>query len=700
MNNSSFYDELTQMVVRRASSMYVVDTMAFADEAAERLADDPVFGHFQPIEYSGTGRHNRRIRLHGFTELDEADGTLGLVAVNWSDHDELETMTSSMVDQMTSWLTTFVAESVENSLADRITEANPAYELACLLRDRGHMINRIRLHLFSNQKLSSKFKEEMLESIGDIPIERHIWDFQRLESLYRSRQEREAVEINLEDFSSEGIPCIKAASTDRLESYLCVIKGNLLADLFEKYGSRLLEGNVRSFLGMKGGVNKGIRATIQHEPSLFFAYNNGIAATAASVVVERTERGLYIKSLVDLQIVNGGQTTASILNARKKERLSLENVSVQMKLTAVEATDANLLIPKIAQFANTQNKVAIADFFANHPFHRKMEEISRRLTVPARPGVRVQSKWFYERARGQYQNERLYLTEAKKAAFDLEYPSIQVINKTDLAKYDSVRDGKPFWASQGAQKNFTKFAGKFSSSRVDETENEYWDRVSANFGDAYYQDMASIGILWKFTEKMVSAARGDWYEGDYRIQIVSYTLALLFHLFRQASHEFNLAEIWKKQEVDPQTGELLEKIAQAVQDEILDPPPGTTNVGEWTKKDGCWDRVKDLRINIKHMLAEHALDKEEFRTAKTQARKQGAEDDEITLQSELYTLSKAGYFLKLLKWPDLTMHVTPGELKLTKSASTERGFLSIHSHLSRKQLMDVKNRCESEAFRA
>jgi hypothetical protein len=158
----------------------------------------------------------------------------------------------------------------------------------------------------------------------------------------------------------------------------------LLADLFERYGSRLLEGNVRSFLGMKGGVNKGIRATIQDSPSLFFAYNNGIAATAANVKVENVDGRHLMTGLVDFQIVNGGQTTASILNARKKDRLSLSGVTVQMKLTEVSRDDAHDLIPKIAQFANTQNKVAVADFFANHPFHIKIEEISRRLQVPAK----------------------------------------------------------------------------------------------------------------------------------------------------------------------------------------------------------------------------------------------------------------------------------------------------------------------------
>lgn len=335
MTDQDFLTELQQSVIRRAQATSQVDTMAFVDEVAERLSDDPVFGDFVQTEYSGTGKFARKLRLHGFTELDDSDGSLGLVAAAWSDSDMIETMASATVDQMTGWLTAFVGEALENDLADRITESNPAYGLACLLRDRRHQVSRIRLHLFSNQKLSAKFREDILPSIGDLPVERHIWDLQRLEALYKSSQEREAVFIDLADFGSSGIPCLPAAATESLRSYLCVISGNLLADLFERYGSRLLEGNVRSFLGLKGGVNKGIRTTIQHEPALFFAYNNGIAATASDVEVEHTSEGLMIKSLVNLQIVNGGQTTASVLSARKKDRFSLDNVAVQVKLTEV-----------------------------------------------------------------------------------------------------------------------------------------------------------------------------------------------------------------------------------------------------------------------------------------------------------------------------------------------------------------------------
>lgn len=699
MDDKTFHDELKQIVVRRAAATHLVDTLAFVAEVAERLEEDPVFGEFVPVEYSGTGSRNRQLRLHGYTELDESDGTIGLVIGKWLDTYELETLTTADVNRLSGWLESFVHEAVESKLNERIAEANTAYDLATQLQDMGKKINRIRLHIFSNQPLSQKFKEDIYGTVAGIPIERHIWDLQRLKAMYESSREREAVEIALSSFGSPGIPCIEAAQTDNLRSFLCVIEGSLLADLFERYGSRLLEGNVRSFLGMKGGVNKGIRKTIQDSPSLFFAYNNGIAATAAQITIENIDGRPLVTGLVDLQIVNGGQTTASILNARKKDRLSLDGVTVQMKLTEVNRDDAHDLIPKIAEFANTQNKVAVADFFANHPFHRKIEEISRRLQVPTKAGARVQSKWFYERSRGQFQNERLYLTKAKKDAFDLEYPSEQVINKTDLAKYDSTWRERPYWASLGAQKNFKKFADQFSSKNEDVTDSEYWTTISPNYGDDYYQHMVAVAILWKRTESIVSAGRGDWYEGDYRPQIVAYSLSLLFHSLRGIGNELDLGQIWTRQSIDGMLESCVRNLAIAVQKVILTPPQGMTNVGEWAKREACWEKIRQLVVPCTGQLEHWSVSKEDYRKERHGGKKQGKQDDGIVLQKTVLDLTTSGYWEALLKWPRFGEFVFPEDRKLVVKASTLQGFMKINIEKNWRRLLEIRETCEDEGFR-
>lgn len=699
MDDKEFLEELQQIVVRRATATHLVDTLAFVSEVAERLEEDPVFGEFVPLEYSGTGSRNRQLKVHGFTELDESDGTIGLVIGKWSDADEPETLTTGAVSQLSGWLENFVLESVESNLNERIAEANPAYELASRLRDLGTKVNRIRLHIFSDQLLSQRFKEELCGSVAGIPMERHIWDLRRLKAMYESSREREAVEIGLSEFDSDGIPCIEAARTDHLRSYLCVIEASLLADLFERYGSRLLEGNVRSFLGMKGGVNKGIRATIQDVPSLFFAYNNGIAATAASVTIEDVGGRHLITGLVDLQIVNGGQTTASILNARKKDRLSLEGVTVPMKLTEVNQEDAHDLIPKIAEFANTQNKVAVADFFANHPFHRKIDEISTRLQVPGKAGIRVQSKWFYERSRGQFQNARLYLTKAKKDAFDLQYPADQVINKTELAKYDSTWREKPQWVSLGAQKNFIKFADQFSSKSSEVTESEFWTSISPMYGEAYYQQIVAVAILWKKTEAIVSMGKGTWYEGDYRPQIVAYSLTLLFHSLRRTGKEFDLGTVWSRQGIDGTIENCIRDLAIAVQMQILNPPVGTKNVGEWCKKDLCWEKISQLSVSCTDQLGKWTVSKEDYRKAKFEGKKQGMQDDGIALQKSVLELTATGYWQALLKWSKLMDFILPAERNLIVRASTIQGFMKVNIEKDWRRLLEIKDACEEEGFR-
>lgn len=699
MEEREFLNELTQMVVLRASTDHLVDTLAFVSEVASRLEEDPVFGEFTLAEHISQDSRNRQLRLHGFTELDESDGTISLVVGRWADEEgDPSPLTTEDVVRLRSWLENFAKAALGDRPIEQLNPASEAYALVETLRNRRADLSCIRLHVFSNQSLSQRFKKEFRSRLADIPTETHIWDLKRLRDMYKSDREREMVEIELKDFTSKGIPCIEASKADGLESYLCVIDGNILADLFDRYGSRLLEGNVRSFLGMKGNVNKGIRKTIQDARHLFFAYNNGIAATAVAVQVDHTGGMARITGVSDLQIVNGGQTTASVLRARKQDGLPLDGVAVPMKLTVVAREQAHDLIPRIAEYANTQNKVAIADFFANHPFHRKMEEISRRMLVPAKAGVRVQSKWFYERSRGQYQNERLYLTKARKDAFDLEYPSKQVINKTELAKYDSVLDEKPHWAALGVQKNFIKFAGKFSP-KGEKTETEYWEELSPKFGEGYYQRIASMALLWKAGESIVSDGKGTWYKGDYRPQIVAYAWALVFHAMRTHGREPDLAKVWDKQASDAGLDKCYKRAAALVQDALLDTPAGSSNVGEWAKKDVCWKRVSELRLELGDALEDWSIGRDENKTRGRDTRQQGAQDDEIARQAEVVRLAGCGYWQYLIEWDQLDKYVFGPEKTLLQRASTAVGATRITMDKDLKKLLGIKKRCEDEGFR-
>ena len=176
----------------------------------------------------------------------------------------------------------------------------------------------------------------------------------------------------------KGILCLPAhLNTAEYHSFLLVMPGALIADLYARFSSRLLEQNVRSFLQARAAVNKGIRDTILNDPKMFFAYNNGITATAANVIVQKAADGLRMTRIEDLQIVNGGQTTASLFHTRRKDKANLDGVFVQVKLSIVSQGLSETVVPKISEYANTQNRVNAADFFSNHPFHVRMEEASR-----------------------------------------------------------------------------------------------------------------------------------------------------------------------------------------------------------------------------------------------------------------------------------------------------------------------------------
>ena len=265
----------------------------------------------------------------------------------------------------------------------------------------------------------------------------------------------------------------------------------MLAAIYDRWGTRLLEQNVRVFLQHRGKVNKGIRATIENEPNMFFAYNNGITATAEEVAIDDDGGRLLLRRLKNFQIVNGGQTTASIHSAQRG-KVDVSQTFVQMKLSVVDPERANRLVPKISEFANSQNRVSAADFFANHPFHVRMEGFSRRIHAPSPDGTFRQSKWFYERARGQYADARGGLTSAQRKKFDLENPRRQLFTKTDLAKFVNVWKERPHEVSLGAQKNFAAFAQRIG---------QQWETAPDDFNEAWYREAVAKAIVFKATER-------------------------------------------------------------------------------------------------------------------------------------------------------------------------------------------------------
>jgi hypothetical protein len=351
----------------------------------------------------------------------------------------------------------------------------------------------------------------------------------------------------------------------------------LLAELYAEFGSRLLERNVRAFLQARGAVNRGIRDTLLKDPERFLAYNNGISATASSVTLSTSEGALGLTKIVDLQIVNGGQTTASIYHAWARDKADVAAVLVQAKISVVDSASIDTIVPYISRYANTQNKVTGADFSANDPFHIRLEELSRTIWAPAAGGGQRQTRWFYERARGQYADELVRAGSlAKQRQFRLMNPANQKFTKTDVAKFSHSWAQLPYLVSLGAEKNFREFMLRLPPHAE--------DSVDA----AYFASLIAKAILFRRSEKIVSSLRF----GGYRANIVTYTIAKLSHATAQ---RLDLDAIWRSQDISEATAASIEELAYLCFEIISNPSGRVRNISEWCKKIDCWKSVEELR---------------------------------------------------------------------------------------------------------
>ena len=556
---------------------------------------------------------------------------MNLIIADYNGNDLERTLTNTSANHDFGELVYFIKAALTTDLYKEIEMSTPCADLIDLLRLNEKNIRKYRLFIFTDADMSSSIKTIDIDDYNGIPVEGQIWDIDRLYRVCCSEQGRQIIEIDFKEYCGEGIPCLEASSaaTDQYRSYLGVIPGTTLADIYDKYGSKLLEGNVRSFLSTKVAVNKKIRATILNAPKMFFAFNNGISATAIEVSVENTDHGRFITHVKDFQIINGGQTTASISNARFKDKAQLDGLFVQMKLTAIDETtqeEADELIRNISRSSNSQNKVSDADFFASHPFHRRMEQISRHLFAPAKAGMQYETKWFYERARGQYIQEQMRLTVSKKNQFQLQHPKNQVIKKTDLAKVRNAWLGHPDVVSKGAQTNFGSFA---------EYIDNQWNINDQQFNEHYYQQTAALIIMFQYLEKTIP--NQSWYEGGYRANIICYTVALFRRLIQRQfpGTDLDLMIIWNKQELPNPVKSSLIEIARLVLIQITDPNRPVVNVTQWCKREACWTSVKNIKYSLPEDIRNCLISIEDQKDEQRSASKTQKVVNDIQAQTEV-----------------------------------------------------------------
>lgn len=585
---------------------------SFVSSFARYLQEAEYLLDFTSSYFEGTGKQNRKLRVDGYA-YDEFDKTMSLII---ADYDILDnrTLTKTQARQLQSRLIYFVDDALNTQLYRKVEMSRPCSDLVDLLREKRREVRKYQLLIFTTANISATIKILESDKIDGVPSECQIWNIERLFQLCGSDTGRHIVEINFKEHSENGIPCLAASgvAADDFKSYLCIIPGTVLADLYDKYGSSLLEGNVRSFLSTKVAVNKKIRTTILQQPERFFAYNNGISATAMDVQFEHTEQGLFLVSARDFQIINGGQTTASLSSARYnyKDKANLGAIFVQMKLTVINLTleddVATTLVQNISRSSNSQNKVSDADFFSTHPFHVQMERCSQRLGARGTGGLQFETKWFYERARGQYLQKQMRMTASEKKKFLLQNPKNQLITKTDLAKVRNTWDGLPHIVSKGAQTNFTEFAQKISDA---------WEKDEGLlFGDKYFQESVALCLIFRYTETIIP--HQPWYQQGYRANIVTYTIAMLHKLIQIqfAKKDLDLMGIWTRQAIPATVQHVLAELSECVYEKLTDPKRGIENVTQWCKREGCWNSVQSIEYKLPSEIEDCLVGQDAMRT--------------------------------------------------------------------------------------
>ena len=520
---------------------------------------------------------SRGIKVNGYSINQDLDCLNLFISIHTQNVPPV-TVTKQEVETAFRRLTSFLQQALKG-YHQSLEEASSVFDMVLHIHDLKKQLSQVRLYLFTDGRTTLDVKKN--EIIENLVCSFHVWDIERTYRCLSSGKQRETIEIDFESKYGVAIPCLPMpASNSDYSAYMAIIPGEILYKVYAEYGSRLLERNVRSFLQAKGRVNKGIRETILKEPHRFLAYNNGISATAEAIeLTDLPEGGKGIKYARDLQIVNGGQTTASIYQAVRKDKADISNIYVQAKLSVVDPERVNEIVPLISRYANNQNKVSEADFSANDPFHIKTEELSRTIWAPAVDGTQRQTRWFYERARGQYLDAKgREPTPAKKKAFTTVHPTFQKFTKTDLAKFENTWEQLPHLVSRGAQKNFIDFTVRLMKRGRFEVDETYFKRLIAK------------AILFRSAEKIVQAQQF----GGYRANIVTYTLAYICHKTAQC---IDLDTIWKQQGISSALREGITVVSRQVHQSITNPPEGR-NVTEWCKKEDCWKTIQALDIEL------------------------------------------------------------------------------------------------------
>ena len=632
-----------------------------------------------------SGQHVMRIDAYAF---DETDHSLELFINDFQDTYETENLTGSKVDELYWRMYYFLDEVCNGKIANYFDDSDDALKIAALIKRRMNAIGddpeqilKIRMFILTNKELSTDIlNRNLLETkirktkgsktvkstkkikkadFNGKPLEINIWNLERFYEKEKSFSSDPIVIDFRNDYSCDGIPCIKGNIGENLgyEAYIAIIPGKLLSEIYIEHGSKVLEGNVRAFLGTSGSksVNSGIRRTINTEPDKFFTYNNGIATTAADVETEEKDGQLYITKIVDLQIINGGQTTASLAEAvLKKTNPELNGIFVPMKLTVIDDRETenedgvrfyDQMVQNIAKYANSQNKVTAADLFSNDPFHIWMEKMSKKIFAPA-IHYSVPTGWYYERSRKRYEQEQFKLkSETDRKRFRAKYPKEQLITKEQLGMYLTTMKEQPNIVAKG--KNFV-------IKEFNTIISQDYKTNKGCFNEFYFKKCICAAIIYRtvdnYLESHKDSARkptGFWYKaGGYKLDIVPYTIAKIIHSI-PAGFTLDWNYIWNRQDLSPAFMHEIEIVTKMTNDFICD--SHGVIVTEYCKRPETWVAYRDnVRYTPSEKFLSELMPESVTKEQEVASQKDQKDTNDLNYVTEIIKLG-AGYWQRLLE---------------------------------------------------
>lgn len=541
---------------------------AFVRVVADYLVDDGTLDDLD-VCYLHLPWQNRTVEVAGY-DIAGDGSILHLVVTIFGELGA--TVRRDRIEQMIRRAMAF-ADFCRSGQHEILERSSPTYDMAERIHANWPNMHSVRVFLLTDGTAGIRKMPEVA-TIAGLPATVQLWDAVRLQRLASSGRRQEEILIDL-PARGYAVPCLPSTQqADGYECLLAVLPGRLLAELYGEFHSRLLQRNVRAFLQARGKVNKGIAETIRSQPGRFLAYNNGVSATAREAQFEYDERGaLILSGLTDLQIVNGGQTTASLHHAAGRG-IDLGDVNVPAKITLIADDRLDEMVPAISRYANSQNAVTAADFEGNSPFHVGLERLSRSVWAPQADGALHQTRWYYERVRGQYDVDRGRFTKAaERSRFDRENPRRQRFGKTDAAKYELAYGLRPDVVCQGGEKCFRSWT----------LDGDLAERPAPESG--YFRDLVAKAILFVEVRRIIQKENFGGYLG----QTTAHAIALMVERLGGLSLDL----VWRAQHLpDPLSAVVLD-VARHVRAVLVD-PPGSANVTEWCKKEACWQRVRTV----------------------------------------------------------------------------------------------------------